>query len=138
MIFLAHAAAVAEVEDLSRIYVGSNLQDAVQPDGSGYPDSGPSFLAAAEAALRLGLKYAASVQIRAPLAAMTKFEAIRLAHDRGFDLALTWSCYENGPAACGECGACRARLTNFHWAGLVDPLPYRVSQDEALVRALLP
>ena len=38
MIFLAHAAAIAEVNDIHAIYLGSNLQDALH--GSvGYPDS---------------------------------------------------------------------------------------------------
>jgi 7-cyano-7-deazaguanine synthase len=136
MIFLALAAAVAEVEDLGRIYVGSNLQDAVRPDGSGYPDSGLPFLKAAAAAVNRGLKFGGPIEIRAPLVSTNKFEAIRFAHDRGFDLSLTWSCYEDGPTACGECGACRARLTNFHWAGLADPVPYRVPQSEALAKAL--
>ena len=44
MIFLAHAAALAEVEDLDTIYIGSNLQDAVRPGGHGFPDSGADFL----------------------------------------------------------------------------------------------
>ncbi len=138
MIFLAHAAAVAEVEDLRRIYVGSNLQDAVRPDGSGYPDSGTAFLKAAQTAVNRGLKFGGPVEIRAPLLHRNKFDAIRTGHDRGLDFSRTWSCYTEGPAACGECGACRARLTNFHWAGMVDPIPYRIPQAEALAGAFGP
>jgi 7-cyano-7-deazaguanine synthase len=133
LIFLAHAAALAEVERLDTIYMGSNLQDAVGPDGNGFPDSGDTFIRSAENALNLGLKYANRVEIRAPIVGVNKFEAIIYGCERGFDFGLTWSCYDNGPQACGECTACQARLTNFHWAGLTDPVPYRVPQPQILV-----
>jgi 7-cyano-7-deazaguanine synthase len=133
MIFLAHAVALAEVEDLDTVYVGSNLQDAVGPDGHGFPDSGEPFLKAAENALNRGLKFAGRVEIRAPIVGINKYEAILYGHDRGFDFGLTWSCYDDGPEACGVCTACTARVTNFHWAGLEDPVPYRVPQPQVLV-----
>jgi 7-cyano-7-deazaguanine synthase len=132
MIFLAHAVALAEVEDLDTVYMGSNLQDAVGPDGHGFPDSGEPFLKAAEQALNRGLKFA-EVEIRAPIVGINKYEAILYGHDRGFDFSLTWSCYDEGPEACGVCTACTARLTNFHWAGLEDPVPYGRPQPLVLI-----
>jgi 7-cyano-7-deazaguanine synthase len=138
LIFLAHAAALAESDQRNAIFVGSNLQDARRRDGSGYPDSGGEFLRLVEESLRRGLKYAPLLELRAPLLHRNKFEAIQLARDRGFDLALTWSCYRSGARACGSCGACEARLLNFPWAGMVDPLPYRIPATQALLAALRP
>lgn len=138
LIFLAHAAALAESDRRDAIYIGSNLQDARRPDGGGYPDSGRDFLRLAEETLRRGLKYAASLELRGPLVDRTKFEAIRMARERGFDLALTWSCYRSGAQACGSCDACQARLLSFHWAGMVDPVSYRRSPTQVLIEALRP
>jgi 7-cyano-7-deazaguanine synthase len=138
LIFLAHAAALAESDRRDAVYVGSNLQDARRPDGSGYPDSGSEFLRLAEETVRRGLKHAASLELRGPLLDRTKFEAIRIADERGFDLALTWSCYHGGARACGSCGACQQRLLSFHWAGMVDPVPYRRPPTQALLAALRP
>jgi 7-cyano-7-deazaguanine synthase len=136
MIFLAYAAAVAETEDLQAIYVGSNLQDAIGPQGAGYPDSRPEFVALAEQAVNSGLKYGRQVQILAPLLSLPKFEAVRYGHARRLDFRVTWSCYTNGPAACGLCPACRVRVLSFHWAGLIDPATYAVPFRTALSLAL--
>jgi 7-cyano-7-deazaguanine synthase len=134
MIFLAHAAAIAEVNDIHTIYLGSNLQDALH--GSvGYPDSDSTFFRFAERAINRGLKYG-NIQITAPLLGMNKFEAIRLGKMNNFDFRLTWSCYRNGRAACGKCPACRARILNFHWAGYRDPIRYSQGFESALCQAL--
>jgi len=138
LIFLAHAAALAESDRRDAVYIGSNLQDARRRDGSGYPDTGREFLRLAEETLRRGLKHAASLELRGPLLDRTKFEAIRIARDHRFDLSLTWSCYLNGARACGSCDACQARLLSFHWAGMVDAVPYRRSPTQALLEALRP
>ena len=138
LIFLAHAAAVAESDQREAVYIGSNLQDARRPDGSGYPDAGREFLRLAEETVRRGLKHAASLELRAPLVDRTKFEAIRIARDHRFDLSLTWSCYLGGPRACGCCDACQQRLLSFHWAGMVNSLPYRRPPTQALLEALRP
>src|SRR5262249_44510480 len=140
MIFLAHAASIAESDDIETIYVGSNLQDAagtpLSGDGGsssrGYPDSWREFLRSAEAALNKGPHYARPVRIEAPLLAMNKFEAIRYGLEHRCDFRSTWSCYRNSARACGACPACRARIVNFHWAGLVDPIPYAIPYRAAL------
>ena len=136
LIFLAHAAALAEAAKLHHVYVGSNLQDAPYA-GSGYPDSSPAFIEAVQGALREGIGLKQGVQIHAPILAKNKFEAIRLGRRLELDFAMTWSCYsENQELACASCPACRARLLNFHWAGSKDPLPYAYPHTEALERAL--
>jgi 7-cyano-7-deazaguanine synthase len=131
LIFLAHAAAYAEVMDVQRVYIGANHQDV-----AAYPDTGAQFIRLAEPAIRSGLKYTHNLEIAAPLLSMNKFQAIRYGHDRGLDYRTTWSCYLNGPQACGTCPACQARILNFHWAGLEDPVPYSRSYNEVLFETL--
>jgi 7-cyano-7-deazaguanine synthase len=143
MIFLAYAAAVAEVNEIDTIFVGSNLQDAIGTPlptdrnvlPRGYPDSGKSFIDRAEHALNGGLKYG-KIRIMAPLLGMNKFAAIRYGHDNRLDFGLTWSCYKSKARACGRCPACYARVLNFHWAGLTDPLLYELPQSIILSVAL--
>lgn len=137
LIFLAHAAALAEVWGADAVYVGCTLQDAPHANSAGYPDSTPAFLAAVQAALREGLKFDRALRIEAPLAARTKFDAIGDGRRLGLDFGITWSCYsENDAVACADCPACWSRLLSFHWAGLQDPIPYALPHDEALERAL--
>ena len=136
LVFLAHAAAVAEAYGIGEIHVGSTLQDARAPAGQAFPDAKPEFLVAVQEAAARCRRGGDGVRIVAPLLDRPKFDAIRFGHQRAFDFSLTWSCYRNGPMACGICPACRARLLNFHWAGLADPLPYRGGQTDALARAL--
>ncbi len=135
LVFLAHAAAVAESYGLVEIHLGSTLQDARAADRA-FPDARPEFLGVLQEAIGHSRRSGESVRIVAPLLDRPKFDAIRFGHQRGFDFALTWSCYRDGPMACGACPACRERLMNFHWAGLADPLPYRDGQTQALARAL--
>lgn len=136
LIFLTHAAAIAETEGISSIYVGSNFQDSAGMHGLCYPDSNGEFLLLAQKAIRCGLKRGRNIQIKAPLLSMNKFEAIRYGLKQGFDFGMTWSCYLNGTVACGTCPACLTRIINFHWAGARDPVRYKVSYVQALAYAL--
>lgn len=136
MVFLSHAAALAEVEGLDEIHVATHLQDVVGRNGPTYPDSGAAFLHDAEKLLNAGRKYGHQVRLVAPLLRFTKFELIRLGHARGFDFSMTWTCYKAGPEACGACPSCQMRLVSFLWAGLDDPLPYQIPPARALALAL--
>ena len=117
IIFLSNAAAIAESYNVQEIYIGSHVQET-------FPDCAETFLSLFEKALRQGLKFNKNIKICAPFLEMSKFEIIRYGYDNHFDFGLTWSCYCNGPLACGRCKACYARAVNFHWAGLVDPVKY--------------
>lgn len=136
LIFLAHAAAVAESYDLDDLYIGSNFQDSPVGKKFGYPDSGSAFLALMQQVINQGLKFRKDLRIEAPLLWMNKYEVIRQGMDHGIDFRMTWSCYLNGPRACGECPACLTRIINFHWAGFEDPIPYQLPYCEVLERAL--
>lgn len=121
LIFLSCAAALAEASDCSEVWIGVNAIDY-----SGYPDCRPAFIEAfqhaAELATRVGVE-GHPVQIRTPLATMTKADIVRAGVELGVDLSLTHSCYDPGPGglACGHCDACVLRRRGFREAGLPDP-----------------
>jgi 7-cyano-7-deazaguanine synthase len=119
-IFLAYALAHAEVTGAHDIYIGVNALDY-----SGYPDCRPSFIAAFQAAARLGTRLT-DLTIRAPLLRMTKTEIIAKGQSLGVDFGMTRTCYAPDAAgrACGRCDACHLRLTAFLERGLVDTAPY--------------
>ncbi len=123
-IFLTIAAAIAEAENASKIYIGAN-----HLDYSGYPDCHPEYLKAMEKALNLGCAKALEgkpTTIEAPLLQMHKSEIIKHGLGLGVDYAMTTSCYqctENG-TACGRCDACSLRLQAFAALELTDPISY--------------
>lgn len=120
-IFLAFALAHAEVTGSRDIYLGVNAIDY-----SGYPDCRPEFVAAFQAAARLGTRIT-DLTIRAPLLHLTKSEIIKRGLALGVDFGLTRTCYQPDPAgaACGHCDACRIRLRAFAEVGREDPAPYQ-------------
>ncbi len=97
------------------IIMGCTLEDAV-----GFPDCRPTFIAAMQAALRLGC--ARHLRIIAPWVNGSKAEAIRTISGDADALKATlasWSCYRReGP--CGECSACVKRAAAIGELGLVD------------------
>jgi 7-cyano-7-deazaguanine synthase len=102
------------------IYIGVNALDS-----SGYPDCRPAFIAAFQAAARLGTRLT-DLTIRAPLLHLTKAEIVVTGQSHGVDFGLTMSCYDPDPAgrACGRCDACSLRLRAFAACGLADPATY--------------
>ncbi len=53
---------------------------------------------------------------------------LRLAIELDAPLALTWSCYAEGPRPCGECDSCILRAKGFKDAGVPDPSLARPGQ----------
>ncbi|MDA8419311.1 MAG: 7-cyano-7-deazaguanine synthase QueC [Desulfobacteraceae bacterium] len=125
-IFLAYAAAWAEVLGAWDLFIGVNATDY-----SGYPDCRPEFLLAfenlANLATRAGVSGAGRFAVHAPLMRMSKGEIVRTGQRLGVDFASTHSCYDPDPQgrACGHCEACQLRLLGFAEAGLADPAPYQ-------------
>lgn len=110
----------AEVIGARAIFIG-----AVEEDGSGYPDCTEAFYAAFETAARAGTRPDTDLAIRTPLIRMDKAAIVRRGLELEAPLHLTWSCYTEEEAACGECESCRLRLRGFEGAGVADPIPYR-------------
>lgn len=122
IVFLSLALGVAEVKEADLIYIGANALDY-----SGYPDCRPEFFAAFEEMARLGTKRGVEghpVKIEVPLQHMTKADIVREGLRTDAPLALTWSCYQGGEAACGVCDSCQLRLKGFREAGAEDPIAY--------------
>jgi 7-cyano-7-deazaguanine synthase len=109
----------AEVIGAKAIFIG-----AVEEDGSGYPDCTEAFYAAFEKTARIGTKPDTDLRIRTPLIRMDKTAIVKRGLELGCPLELTWSCYTEEDAACGECESCRLRLRGFEGAGETDPIPY--------------
>lgn len=123
-IFIAHAAAWAEVVGARDIFLGVNALDY-----SGYPDCRPEFITALERALNLGTRAGIEaddggwLRLRTPLIDLRKSEIIRRGIALGVDYGMTISCYDPDAAGrpCGFCDSCRLRRKAFAEAGIADP-----------------
>lgn len=116
---LAIATSWAEVLQARRIYIG-----AVAEDSSGYPDCRPEFYAAFQKTIDIGTKPETKIEIATPVIALRKSEIVRRGIELGAPLHLTWSCYEAGERACGQCDSCALRLRGFREANVPDPIAY--------------
>jgi 7-cyano-7-deazaguanine synthase len=94
-------------------------------DHAVYPDCRPEFIAALDAATRLGC----GVGIDAPFVHRSKADIAGIGAHLGVPYRLTWSCYEGGQPDnpdqhCGRCGTCCERAEAFQLAGVPDPTDY--------------
>ncbi len=117
---LAAAVAWAEVLAAKAVFIGANILD-----NPGYPDCRPEYYRAFNHLVELGTRPETHIRIQTPLIRLDKAGIIRLGLDLGAPLNLTWSCYQDAEAACGQCSSCRLRLQGFAAAGLADPIPYK-------------
>lgn len=116
--FLAAAVSWAEVLGAETIFIG-----AVEQDSSGYPDCRPAYYEAFQNLIRTGTRDG-SITITTPLIHLRKKEIVALGLELHAPFHLTWSCYSNAEAACGECESCVLRQRAFREAGTTDPIPY--------------
>jgi len=118
IVLLAKAAVYMARARLTRVYVGPLA-------GNPFPDATPAFFDAMARAMSLGL--AATFEVAAPFAAMSKADVIATGRRLGVPLELTLSCMQ--PSAglhCGRCSKCRERRDAFIEAGGEDPTSYAV------------
>lgn len=118
-LFLSSAAATALNFGCEVIYYGIHADDAA---GNAYPDTGLEFHDAISSAIYIGS--GKKLRIEAPFLSASKAEVVHIGTEIGVPFALTWSCYEGGEKACGQCGTCRDRLRAFQENRLTDPVPY--------------
>ncbi len=112
----------AEVIGAGALFIG-----AVEEDSSGYPDCRDEFYQQFARAIEAGTKPDTHLTIRTPLIRLDKPAIVRRGLELAVPLHLTWSCYTESEAACGECESCRLRLRGFAMAGQTDPIRYRSS-----------
>lgn len=121
-IFLSIAAAIAEKEKATAMYIG-----VVQEDSSGYPDCTEEFINDISRAINQGTKEETSIEIRTPLVHLSKAQIVEEAIKLNVPLIHTWSCYKEEDEACGVCDSCRLRLNGFKLANQIDPITYKVN-----------
>lgn len=120
MIMLAVAGGIAVAGGSTYVAVG--IQGG---PGSLYPDCRPPFIAKVGQALQLGnLGHGVPLVVLTPYLTWSKRQVVAQGHWLGVPFDLTWSCFEGGAVACGQCGSCRKRREAFMEEGLVDPIPY--------------
>jgi 7-cyano-7-deazaguanine synthase len=116
---LSIATSWAEVIGATSIYIG-----AVAEDSSGYPDCRPEFYEAFQQVITQGTKPETHIEIKTPVIALKKSEIVEVGQGLKAPFELTWSCYRESVAACGDCDSCALRLRAFRLAGVRDPIPY--------------
>ena len=129
-IFLAMAAAWAEVRDIEDIVCGFNVIDSPH-----YPDTTPEFVQAMEKAVRLGTKAAFNsrkVRILAPFAGLKKSDIMRLGLSLGADYAFAISCYAGSEIPCLRCSSCLLRQRAWEELDQHDHLFIRLEEEGKL------
>ena len=114
IIFLSTAAAWAEANNFTHVFIGVHSEDA-----AGYPDTTLKFISAFQDMIDKGTKK--KPRIEAPLLNMSKKDIIKKAIELGVPLDMTWSCYDRGSSPCMECDSCILRNKGFVELGLEDP-----------------
>jgi 7-cyano-7-deazaguanine synthase len=123
-LFISCALSYAESIAADSIYIGAS-----SIDYSGYPDCRPEYFRKFQELIALATKAGIDgkqIQIKTPLAALSKAETIKLGTELGIDYQYTISCYranEKGEA-CGTCDSCHLRKQGFVQAQIPDPTRY--------------
>jgi len=118
-IFIALAAAWAEVIHADMIYVGAT-------DGPWFsPDNSPEYFAAYNNLIAIGTMLKGNLKVVAPFNYLSKKEVVETGVRLGVPYELSWSCHNYTDAACGICDNCKDRLKGFAEAKAKDPIPYR-------------
>lgn len=118
-ILLAVATGIAEGHGYSRLVLGNNIEEA-----GAYPDNEAEFVGRFNDLLPFAVADGRHVHVDQPLGGLTKREIVQAGLAIGAPLHLTWSCYDNGAAHCGNCGPCYMRRTAFDMLGVTDPMTY--------------
>jgi 7-cyano-7-deazaguanine synthase len=129
-IFLALAAARAEVDGIKEIVCGFNVIDSPN-----YPDTRNQFVQAMQEAINQGTKASLSpekIQIVAPFLKMKKSDIIREGLSLGADYSFSISCYSGEEIPCQKCSSCVLRQKAWEEVGLQDPLILRLEEEEKI------
>lgn len=126
-IFLALAAAWAEVVGIKEIICGFNVIDSPN-----YPDTRKQFVQAMQEAINLGTKASLSpekIQIITPFLKMKKSDIIKEGLSLNVDYSFAISCYCGEEIPCQKCSSCVLRQKAWEEVGLQDPLILRLEEE---------
>ncbi len=126
-IFLALAAAWAEVKEIREIICGFNIIDSPY-----YPDTQKAFVEAMEKAVNLGTKASLSQEhfhILSPFVDLKKAEIIKKGLSLGADYSYSVSCYKGKEIPCQKCSACHLRQRAWDEVGIEDHLILRLKKE---------
>ncbi len=126
-IFLALAAAWAEVIGIKEIVCGFNFIDSPN-----YPDTRKQFVQAMQEAINLGTKASLSpekIQIITPFLKMKKSDIIKEGLSLSVDYSFAISCYCGEEIPCQKCSSCVLRQKAWEEVGLQDPLILRLEEE---------
>jgi len=129
-IFLALAAAWAEVKGIRDIICGFNTLDSPN-----YPDTRAAFVKAMEKAINQGTKPVSTGQkmsIIAPFIRMKKSAIIKKGLSLGADYSCSISCYRGDEIPCAKCSSCLLRERAWREAGVKDHLLQRLKKEGKL------
>jgi 7-cyano-7-deazaguanine synthase len=87
-----------------------------------YPDCRPVFASAMDVVAQLCDWQA--IRLLRPFIGYSKADIVRIGHELGVPMQLTWSCYKGGDLHCGKCGTCVERREAFQLAGVSDLTQY--------------
>lgn len=119
IILISIAASYCEAVNAGKISIGAYKEDEMPP----YPDSSREFFDEMQLALSKGM-YGQGLEITTPFIDSFKWDMIRYARDNSLPTELTWSCYEDAEAHCGDCRNCVDRKKAFLTADVEDPTKY--------------
>ena len=117
IVFTAIANSFGESLGAEIIVVGWDLEEAAT-----FPDNSKKFLNAFNNVLRVGSFD--MIKIEAPLIDMNKTEIVKLGHDIGAPMDLSYSCYKGFEQHCGVCESCMRRIRAFNSANIEDKTVY--------------
>ena len=118
IVFTAIANSFGESMGAEIIIVGWDLEEAAT-----FPDNSKEFLNAFNNVLQVGSFD--KIKIEAPLIDMNKIDIVKLGHDIGAPMNLSYSCYKGFEEHCGFCESCMRRIRAFNTAEIEDKTVYR-------------
>lgn len=123
LLLLSVATAFAEARGIETIVLGNNLEEA-----GAYPDNEPEFIARFNDLLPFAVGDGKRMRVIMPVGNLMKHEIVKLGHDVGAPMHLTWSCYRAGEHHCGTCGPCYMRRKAFQINNLPEVITYKDEQ----------
>ena len=125
-IFLALAAARAEVDGIKEIVCGFNIIDSPN-----YPDTRNQFVQAMQEAINQGTRAYFThepIKIITPFTNLKKSEIIKEGLSLGADYSYSLSCYSGTEIPCQKCSSCLLRQKAWEELGLKDHLILRLKK----------